>query len=112
MQVLDFRPSLSRQAIPQRIIGTRLFDDEVNYMANLRKIGFACLAISCLQAPAAAQTCPPPPTSIDPSLSSSVSYDANTQTYSYHYTLRNGNGSMLPVNYFNLLLTEQPSNIH
>src|SRR5882762_1791757 len=111
MQVLDFITSRSPQLLRLRIIGTRRFDDEVHFMRNLRKIALLYLAVYCLQSRAIAQTCPPPPTSIDPSLSSSVSYDINTQTYIYRYTLRNGNRSALPINYFILSLAQQPFDV-
>jgi hypothetical protein len=54
-------------------------------------------------ATASAGTCPPPPSSVDPSLMARVSYNKKTGNYTYSYTISNGRDSVLPLSYFTLL---------
>jgi hypothetical protein len=66
------------------------------------------LSMSYLPSRADSQTCPPAPTSVDPSVSTRVSHDPSSQTYDYHYRVNSQNDSVLSINYFTLSLAIQP----
>lgn len=52
--------------------------------------------------------CPPPQSSIEPNLSVTVSYDQKRQLYKYKYSMRNGRGAQIPLDYFGFFLEEAP----
>jgi hypothetical protein len=58
-----------------------------------------------------AQICPPAPTSMDPTLRAAVSYDQKSGTYTYNYSMHNEADSLLPIDYFTLSISQQPSNV-
>ncbi|OFZ18993.1 MAG: hypothetical protein A2X94_13675 [Bdellovibrionales bacterium GWB1_55_8] len=66
-----------------------------------------------LIAPVAAlsDTCPPPSSSIDPSVSAAVSFDKKTGLYTYEYEVQNGDLSQIPLRFFSLQISEKPSEI-
>jgi hypothetical protein len=55
-----------------------------------------------------ADTCPPPPTKIDPSVSSSAEFNTKTGQYRYSYKVSNGGAAALAINYFSLFLNQSP----
>lgn len=81
-------------------------------MVNVRKIFIVGIGFWVFTLTAFSQSsCPTPPTSIDPSISSVASYNVNTQMYNYRYTVRNAKDSLLPIDYLTVLINDQPSNV-
>src|SRR6185437_3745050 len=74
--------------IRARIIGTLglALSNEGLYMKT--SLGLIAVLISCAQIVAWADTCPPPPSSINPSVQASVKFDKKSGTYIYQYDLR------------------------
>ncbi len=72
---------------------------------------FACAIYALPDASTFAQTCPPAPTSIDPTITAGVSFDSGAAVYKYDYIVSSGKDSLLPIYYFTFLLSQQPSNV-
>jgi hypothetical protein len=58
-----------------------------------------------------ADTCPLPPSSVDPTVSSSVSYDKRTQLYTYKYQVQNGRDAQIPLKSFILQISQEPPEV-
>lgn len=58
-----------------------------------------------------ADTCPVPYTSIDPSVSSNVSFDKMTGNYIYSYEIQNGSSALIGIRAFKPVLVQVPSSI-
>jgi hypothetical protein len=55
-----------------------------------------------------AADCPPPPSSIEPTVSVQVTHDKKSQMYKYRYTIHNGASAQLSLNWFGLLINQAP----
>jgi hypothetical protein len=81
-------------------------------MQKMQRVIFLSIVSLVFSSTGLSQTpCPPPPTSIDPSVSAKVSYDRIARIYTYRYVIRNGEESLLPINWFTFLMNQQPANI-
>jgi hypothetical protein len=76
-----------------------------------KKTLFLIACVVGADALALADSCPPPPSAVNPTLSVSTSYDKKNREYKYTYTLRNGANSQIPLNYFGLLLDQAPASV-
>jgi hypothetical protein len=81
----------------------RIFDTKIKALT----IGIVMIAPGAF----GADTCPPPPTAIDPSVKAGVSYDKKTSLYTYTYDVGNGSGAAIPLKFFSLLMKQQPTSV-
>lgn len=58
-----------------------------------------------------ADTCPPPPSSIDPSVTANVSFDKKSGVYIYKYDVQNGRSSQIPISDFILQISQEPTSV-
>ena len=58
-----------------------------------------------------ADPCPPPPSSIDPSVTASISFDKKAGLYTYKYAVQNGQSSQIPIDTFIVQLSQSPTEI-
>jgi hypothetical protein len=58
-----------------------------------------------------ANTCPTPPTSVEATISSTVSFDSKVNQYTYRYTVQNLKSSLLSIDRFLVLVPTQPSSM-
>lgn len=70
---------------------------------------FLGFMIAGMQIVAWADTCPNPPSSVDPSVSTNTTFDKKTGSYTYSYSIQNGPDSLIPIDSFILYLTQKPS---
>jgi hypothetical protein len=68
----------------------------------------AIVLIIGLNFAASADTCPPPPSSVDPSVSAIISFDKKSGTYTYKYNVKNGPDSQIPISSFKLSTSQAP----
>lgn len=71
--------------------------------------GYFFCALLLLGFSAIAQTCPPAPTSIDPLITADVTFDKASKTYTYRYTIANGRGALIPVEFLAMRVQERPA---
>lgn len=70
------------------------------YLFTLASIGFSLTGYA---------DCPPPPSSVDPTLSVQVSYDKKTLTYKYQYSIRNGVSAQTSIDWFGVMINQAPA---
>lgn len=67
--------------------------------------------VSVLASATFADTCPPAPSSVIPTLTSKVSFNKKTNMYKYEYTFGSDKSSLIPIKELTLDLEQQPSSI-
>jgi hypothetical protein len=80
----------------------------MKYIFEFGLIGFL---IGSVSAQSMADTCPPPPNSIAPSLSATVTFDKKSQLYNYQYIVKNGPNARIPLDFLGLLLNQAPLSV-
>lgn len=76
-----------------------------------RILSFLCGICTISNASGFAQTCPPAPTSIDPTVRAVVSFDSGASVFTYDYSVGNEKDSLIPIYYFTFSLSPQPLNV-
>lgn len=76
-----------------------------------RSFGIFGIIFAGLPLTALADTCPPPPSSIDPSVTANVSFDKKSGIYTYKYDVQNGRSSQIPINDVILQVSQEPTSI-
>jgi len=77
-------------------------------MKKTNKIRSIAFTLSLCAGPAWSAPCPIPPTNIEPTVQSRVTYDPKDGNYFYEYTLSNSKTSDLPIRRFVLLMDNAP----
>jgi hypothetical protein len=62
----------------------------------------------CAQSTTWADTCPAPPSSVDPKISTSMVFNKKLGTYTYNYTIQSGQDSLIPIESFILSTAQTP----
>ena len=69
---------------------------------------YAAVLILGISLQADADVCPLPPSSIDPILSATSTFDKKTGVYKYQYSIKNGANAQIPLVHFGLYISQAP----